>query len=194
MKNIIRFTFAIFFLQSNLIAQSNQLSPIATILFSNVKSKLTFDEKNKIASLTGYVLSGNKVQPFAQDKDSKEFPFNTLVYPTDLNKDGSEEIFLVFGNSYTSGNTGSSVVVYIKNAAGNFTSHLGFPGTTPDILSTVNMGYPDLMIGGPGFEFPILRWNGKTYYNFRTVKDKDLEKLKKSSLEDLSKIYQLTIK
>ncbi len=194
MKNIIRFTFAIFFLQTNLIAQTNQLNPIATLLFSNVKSKLTIAEKNKIASLTGYVLSGNKDQPFAQDKDSKEFPFNTFVYPTDLNKDGSEEIFLVFGNGYTSGNTGSSIVVYIKNAAGNFTAHLGFPGTTPDILTTVNMGYPDLMIGGPGFEFPIQRWNGKTYEYYRTVKEKDLEKLKRSSLEDISKIYQLTIK
>ena len=181
-------------IQLNVAAQSTQLTGIATKLFKEVKSKLTDLEKNKIASLTGFVLSGNKDEPFASDKDSKEYPFMAFVYPTDLNKDGIEEIFIVFGNTYTSGNTGSNVVLYIKNNSGNFTAHLGFPGTAPDILTTVNKGYPDLMIGGPGFEFPILRWNGKTYDNFRTIKDKDLEKLKRTSLEDQSKNYQQGIK
>lgn len=66
--------------------------------------------------------------------------------------------------------------------------------TSPDILSTVNLAYPDLLIGGPGFEFPILRLNGKMYDIYKKVKDKDLEKLKKTSLEELSKIYHQGIK
>lgn len=194
MKQITYFAFVFVFLQHNLIAQTSQLNNIAYPLFANIKSKLTVTEKNRIATLTGFVLSAKKDEPFAQDKDSKEYPFMAFVYPTDLNKDGLEEIFIVFGNSYTSGNTGSSVVLYLKNAAGNFTTHLGFPGTAPDILSTVNLAYPDLLIGGPGFEFPILRWNGKTYDNYKKVKDKDLEKLKRTSLEDQSKTYQQGIK
>jgi hypothetical protein len=194
MKHIIYIVSAIFLLQSNLIAQTTQLNNIAAVLFLNVKTKLTVQEKNKIASLSGFVLSGKKDEPFAQDKESKEYPFMSFVYPTDLNKDGTEEIFIIFGNTYTSGNTGSNVVLYIKSATGNYISHLGFPGTAPDILTTANMGYPDLLIGGPGFEFPVFRWNGKTYDNYRTVKDKDMEKLKRTSLEDLSKTYQQGIK
>lgn len=172
---------------------STQLKPIAGLLFKNVKTTISVTEKNSIATQLAFVASGNKDLPFALDKDSKEYPFGAFVFPTDMNKDGKEEIFVFYGNGYTSGNTGSSIVVFIKNAAGAYMPHLGFPGTSPDILTTTNLGYPDLLIGGPGFEFPVLRWNGKTYNNHRTVKDKDYEKLKKTSLEDYSKAYQITI-
>ena len=84
-----------------------------------------------------------------------------------------------FGNSYTSGNTETSISLFIKNTSGVYKNHLGFPGMLPDALSTVSQGYPDLLIGGPGFEFPVLRWNGKTYANHHMVKDDAYEKLKK---------------
>jgi hypothetical protein len=173
---------------------STSLNPVAALLFKDVKTKLTVAEKNNIATQLAFVLSGNKDQPFAMDKDSKEFPFTASVMPTDMNKDGKEEIFVSFGNSYTSGNTGSSISLFIKNAADAYALHLGFPGTLPDVLATSNLGYPDLLVGGPGFEYPVFRWNGKTYNNYRTVKDKDYEKLKKTALETFSKTYQETIK
>lgn len=180
---------------SLLLAQDNtQLKPIAGLLFKNVKTTISVTEKNGIATQLAFVVSGNKDLPFALDKDSKEYPFRAFVFPTDMNKDGKEEIFVFYGNGYTSGNTGSSIVVFIKNAAGAYTAHLGFPGTSPDILTTANLGYADLLVGGPGFEFPVLRWNGKTYNNHRVVKNKDYEKLKKISLEEYSKAYQGTIK
>ena len=175
-------------------AQSNtQLKPVADLMFKNVKTKLTIAEKNSIAAQLAFIVSGNKQLPFALDKDSKDYPFAAMVMPTDMNKDGKEEIFISYGNGYTSGNTGSSIVVFIKNAAGTYALHLGSPGTIPDLLTTSNLGYPDLLIGGPGFEFPVLRWNGKTFANNRVVKDKDYEKLKKTNLEDYSKAYQATI-
>ncbi len=117
-----------------------------------------------------------------------------FVSPTDINKDGSEEIFISFGNGYTSGNTGSSIALFIKNTGGTYTGHLGFPGISRDILTTSNLGYPDILVGGPGFEFPVFRWNGKTYDNYKKVDNKDYEKLKKTNLEEMSKAYQQTIK
>lgn len=176
-------------------AQNNTvLKPIADVLFKNVKTKLSVVEKNNIATQLAFIPSGNKDLPFALDKDSKDYPFAAFVFPTDMNKDGKEEVFVLFGNGYTSGNTGSSIILYIKNAAGVYAPQLGFPGMAPDVLTTANLGYPDLLVGGPGFEFPVLRWNGKTYNNHRVVKDKDYEKLKKTSLEESSKAYQETIK
>ena len=111
-----------------------------------------------------------------------------------MNKDGKEEIFVQFGNSYTSGNTETSISLFIKNTSGAYKNHLGFPGTLPDALSSVSQGYPDLLIGGPGFEFPVLRWNGKTYAHHHMVKDDAYEKLKKKGVDVISKEYQLTIK
>lgn len=193
MKKLLFITPLLLIAGSMLYAQSATLSDVATLLFKNVKTKLTIAERNQVAAKTGFILSGNKDQPFASDKDSKEYPFGVAVYPTDMNKDGEEEIFILFGNSFTSGNTGSSISLYIKNATGAYMQHLGFPGTLPDALTVVNMGYPDLLIGGPGMEFPVQRWNGKTYAFNRNVKNKDYDKLKKTGIDAMSKTYQQSL-
>jgi len=173
---------------------TKKLNEVAFRLFENVKSKITIDEKNFLAQKLGFILSGNKEQPFALDKDSKDYPFAATILPTDLNKDGKEEIFVSFGNSYTSGNTGISITLFIKNPAGVYEMNLGFPGMVPDVMTTVNKGYPDLVVGGPGFEFPVFRWNGKIYDNYKKIKDNDYSKLKLKSVDEISKEYQKTIK
>ncbi|HYK47663.1 MAG TPA: hypothetical protein VEV83_20940, partial [Parafilimonas sp.] len=167
-------------------------SDVASVLFKNVKTKLTIAEQNEIAKKL-FILSSDKDHPFATDKDSKDYPFAALVMPTDMNKDGKEEIFISFGNSYTSGNAESSVSLFIKNATGIYTLNLGFPGTTPDALATSNQGYLDLLVGGPGMEYPVYRWNGKEYAYLRDVKDADYGKLKSTNVAELSKAYQATV-
>ena len=72
--------------------------------------------------------------------------------------------------------------------------NFGFPGMAPDVLTTMNKGYPDLLVGGPGFEFPVFRWNGKIYDNYKTISDSVYEKTKKRSTEELSKEYQEKLK
>ena len=188
------FLTTIFFAYGPFVFSQQKLTDVAAALFKNVKTKLTVAEKNEVAAKLGFILSTDKDQPFAQDKDSKDYPFAALAMPTDMNKDGKEEVFIFFGNSYTSGNTGSSIALYIQNAAGVYTLNLGFPGTVPEALATLSKGYPDLLVGGPGMEFPVFRWNGKEYDNYRIVKDADYGKLKTTSVEELSKAYQASIK
>ena len=120
--------------------------------------------------------------------------FDAFVYPTDMNKDGKEEVFVLFGNSFTSGMTGSNIIVFIADKNGTYKMNLGFPGMVPDALSTSNLGYNDLLIGGPGFEHPVWRWNGKEYDFSKKVYEKDFEKLKRTAIEDVSKAYTATIK
>jgi hypothetical protein len=193
MKMLLYFVF-IYLSTASFAQPANTTSKVAMELFRNVKTTLSPAEKNQVASELGFILSGNREEPFAQDKDSKENPFTAFVYPVDLNKDGKEEVFVSFGNTFTSGMTGSSISLFIKSASGAYVSNLGFPGTIPDVLSTANMGYPDLLIGGPGFEFPVWKWNGKEYVFSKKVKNEAYDKLKKESLEDLSKNYQAKIK
>lgn len=174
--------------------QGPKLDRVAAILFKNVKTKLPVADKNAIAAKTGFVLSGDMVLPFASDKDSKEYPFGAVVLPTDMNEDGQEEIFISFGNTTTSGMAGSSIALFIKDPKGAFADQLGFPGLVPDALEPIGEGYPDLLIGGPGFEYPVWSWDGKAYVFSRTVKDADYGQLKKRSVEEISKAYQQTIK
>ena len=163
MRKIFLCGIGLLFSLSPLFGQTTKsLSPEASLLFQNVKSKLTNEEKNFIAKKLGFISSGNKDQPFALDKDSKDYPFGATLMPTDMNKDGKEEIFISYGNSFTSGSTGSSVALFIKNSSGAYEMNLGFPGITPDILTTTSKGYPDILVGGPGFEYPGIKmeWQG----------------------------------
>ncbi len=173
----------------NVTAQKS-LSAGATLLFTNVKSVLAVGEKNEVFKKTGFVLSKDKKQfAFSADVTSMEYPFDARVLPTDLNKDGKEEVFIVFGNSYTSGQAGSNVLLFIKDKAGTYQANFGFSGTAPDILPTGNLGYPDLLIGGPGLEFPVWRWNGKEYTFNRKISDQALAKMRTTGIEEASKIY-----
>jgi len=173
--------------------QVPKLDGVAAILFKNVQTKLTAADKNAIAAKTGFVLSGNKGLPFASDNDTKEYPFGALVLPTDMNKDGQEEIFISFGNTFTSGMAGSSIALFIRDAKGAYADQLGFPGVVPDALEPIGKGFPDLLIGGPGFEYPVWNWDGQAYVLSRTVKDADYGRLKKKSVERISKAYQLSL-
>jgi len=158
------------------------------LLFGNVKSKLAIKDKNEIARLAGFILSADKKQ-FIISKDAADYPFGVQVYPTDMNKDGVEEIFVSYGNTYTSGMTGSSIVLFTRDAYGDWHKHLNFPGAVPDALKTGFGGYPDLVIGGPGVNFPVWRWNGKDYASASLVSNAGLKTLKPVGVETLSKLY-----
>ena len=92
-----------------------------------------------------------------------EQPAGSQVSLRDLNGDGTPEVFVLYGNTCLSGFAGSSLVLYIKDTSGKYQMNLGFPSGGYDVLETKNAGYADLKIGGPGFCFPVYRWNGKTY-------------------------------
>jgi hypothetical protein len=175
------------------LAQDNDASG-ATLLFGKIKSKLTTEQKSEIFSKTGFYISKDKKQFVTGTSPDEDYPFEAFVYPLDLNADGKEEVCIVFGNTFTSGQAGSSVLLLVADKAGQYQLNLGFPGVLPDALPTKNLGYPDLLIGGPDFTLPIYKWNGKEYVLLKSISEKDIAKLKTSSLEDLSKTYQESIK
>lgn len=193
MKKLYAIIYMLLCLTNFSFAQDNS-SAGAALLFGKVKSKLTGEQKNEIFSKTGFYLSKDKKQFVTGPTPDEDFPFDAIVYPLDLNSDGTEEVCVVFGNSYTSGMAGSSVLLLIAGKAGKYQLNLGFPGVVPDAFPTKNLGYPDLMIGGPGFTFPVYRWNGIEYTLLKSISEKEMAKLKTTSLEEFSKIYQASIK
>lgn len=175
------------FLTAASIAQTSTVSG-AGLLFHQVKTKLTAAEKHSIYHQLGFLVSDDGKR-FIADEDAADYPFDAMVYPTDLNGDGQEEIFVVFGNGFTSGATGSTVVLFIKDAKGKYQSNLGFPGVLPEVIGTTPKPFPDLLIGGSGFEFPVWKWQNGEYVFSRSVKEADLKKLKLTPVETLYKKY-----
>lgn len=174
-------------------AQSSPaLSTGAGLLFAGVKSRLFTAEKNRLFKALALVVSKDKKHLVADFDKRSEYPYNIRVYPTDLNRDGAEDVFILYGNRL-SGGAGADIVLFTKDKAGAYQKNLGFPAALPDVLATTNLGYPDLLIGGPGVEFPVWRWNGKEYALPRKVKDQEYGSLPGTAIETLSKAYVKTV-
>ena len=89
----------------------------------------------------------------------------TLDYEADvidLNGDGQPEVFTAIHGLCLGGSAGVQTNLYVKDSAGDWQPQFGFPGI-PHILRTGSGGFPDIEIGGPGFCFPVWRWDGRAY-------------------------------
>ena len=80
----------------------------------------------------------------------------------DLNGDGQPEAIITEGGTFCYGNTGAGYFLVSKQNAGWKLITSG-PGMLT-VLTTRGVGkWPDLEIGGPGFCFPVERFDGKRY-------------------------------
>ena len=156
----------------------------ARALFAQTFSRLTIAQKNAVFQKLGLKLSQDK-KSFLMDG----YDVGARAYPVDLNKDGLEEVFVVM-DGVLFGNTGQGVALFIKNRDQVYEQQTEVAGGIAVILDTQKNGYPELVIAGPGFEFPRYRWNGKSYAYAGIISDDDLQNANTSSVEDYYKLYR----
>jgi hypothetical protein len=118
--------------------------------------KFSPSELEVLYKATGLTERGGKVL------DDCGQPVQPDTEVVDLNGDGQPEVFVQVGGSCY-GAAGAQLTLLIKDKLGHWQSNLGFPAGGYKLLSTKNKGYPDIEIGGPGFCFPVWRWNGTQY-------------------------------
>ena len=81
----------------------------------------------------------------------------------DLNGDGHPDAVIVEGSTFCFGSTETGYVVVSKQSDGKWRRITSGPGI-PNFLPTKGVGnWPDVEVGGPGFCFPVERWNGREY-------------------------------
>lgn len=118
-----------------------------------------WDETKVISEATGGLFNARKGAYFDKDcNESTQYEAEVI----DLNQDGQPEVFTQVFGTCLGGGAGVQLNLFIKNKTGQWQPQFGFPGMYT-ILKTQNKGYPDIEIGGPGFCFPIWRWNGQEY-------------------------------
>lgn len=159
-------------------------SPGAALLFKNVKTKLGPAEKELLFKNLNLKLSSDN-KSFTMDN----FPVEAWVYPTDMNKDGKEEYFVVMRSAALFGNVGQNFFLYIENKSGNFEQQTGIGAGIPVILSTMNLGYPDILVGTPNMEHPVFRWNGSQFTRYKKLNDAALNSKNSTKIETYSKAY-----
>jgi len=85
----------------------------------------------------------------------------------DLNGDGRPEAIVTEGTTFCYGMTGQAFWLVSEQADGGWkliTNEIGIP----EFLTTRGVGgWPDISVGGPGFCFPVMRWNGRAYATHR---------------------------
>lgn len=81
----------------------------------------------------------------------------------DLNGDGRPEALITEGGTYCYGHTGAGYSLVSKRADGTWRLITNGTGILT-VLPIRGVGnWPDIEIGGPGFCFPVQRWNGSRY-------------------------------
>lgn len=87
----------------------------------------------------------------------------TIESVRDMNGDGRPEAVVSEGGTFCYGHAGTGFQLLSKQADGKWRTMTGGSGI-PQFLKTRGAGnWPDILIGGPGFCFPVERWNGKEY-------------------------------
>ena len=85
----------------------------------------------------------------------------------DLNGDGLPEALITHGGSFCYGNTGQAFWLISKSGNGAWKLMTNAVGIPEFLKSKGAGGWPDISIGGPGFCFPVRRWDGKRYVDHR---------------------------
>lgn len=131
----------------------------ARLLFGGAASRLPAADQQAIFRLLDYRVAPGGKALIAPDCGEIAHEAQLL----DLNSDGVPEVLVIAGNGCTSGHTGSSVFLFVKDAQGRYTQQLGFPGASVTPLPTRTQGWQDLRIGTAGFCEPVWAWKGSAY-------------------------------
>ncbi len=99
--------------------------------------------------------------------ESESYSPGSIETYRDLNGDGRAEAVVTEGGGMCYGMTGQHFWLLSKQADGSW-KLMTEETAMPDFLKTKGVGgWPDIQLGGPGFCFPVVRWNGKAYVNHR---------------------------
>lgn len=129
-------------------------------------AKLSPADEAAAFKAAGYQLKGKQWRACVDDSSSSYTP-GAVEDVRDLNGDGLPEVVLTEGGTYCYGHTGAGYSLVSKQATGSWRLITHGTGILT-FLSTKGVGgWPDIEIGGPGFCFPVERWNGRSYVPHR---------------------------
>ena len=120
-----------------------------------------------IFGAAGFTRRGGKWRTDCDDPGSSGYEPGAIDTYRDLNGDGRPEAIVTEGGSFCYGNTETGFWLLSKKADGRWATLYRSQGIAELLLTRGAGKMPDISIGGPGFCFPIVRWNGKAYVQNR---------------------------
>jgi hypothetical protein len=97
------------------------------------------------------------------DEGTLSYEPGAILQQGDFNEDGQPDAIITEGSTFCFGMTGTGYTLISQQADGSW-NILSEGAGIPRLLKTRGAdNWPDIEIGGPGFCFPIHRWNGREY-------------------------------
>ncbi len=98
-----------------------------------------------------------------EDVQSLSYSPGTIETVRDINGDGLPDAVITEGGTDCFGMTGTGFTLVSKQANGRWIMLAGGAGIPTFQPRRAATGWPDIEVGGPGFCFPVERWNGRAY-------------------------------
>lgn len=149
-------------MKSSLFCISVTLALSSATMFAS-PAQLSPSDETAAFKAAGYSLKGKQWHSACDDPSTPSYTPGVIESIRDLNGDGRQEAVITEGGTFCYGNTGTGYSLVSKQANGKWkliTSGTGIPSF---LASKGVGGWPDIEIGGPGFCFPVVRWNGREY-------------------------------
>ena len=111
----------------------------------------------------GFTKRGKAWRSSCDDPGSASYSPGRIEQVADLNGDGLPDAVISEGGTFCYGNTGQAFWLVAKQADGRWTLITQSTGIAEFLKTKGAQGWPDISVGGPGFCFPVQRWNGREY-------------------------------
>lgn len=119
------------------------------------------DDNSEAFKVAGFRMEAGKWHK-CDDPGTASYTPGSFEEVGDLNGDGLPEAVITEGSAYCYGNTGTAFSLVSRDARG-WKLTIESVGI-PNFLDTKGAdGWPDIEVGGPGFCFPVMRWDGRAY-------------------------------
>ncbi|HKT16200.1 MAG TPA: hypothetical protein VJR87_12440 [Allosphingosinicella sp.] len=123
---------------------------------------LSAGDRTAAFQAAGFKLKGGQWQACG-DPGTATYAPGAIDTVRDLNGDGRPEAVISEGSLFCFGGTEVGYSIVSKQQDGSWKQVTSGAGI-PNFLATKGVaGWPDIEVGGPGFCFPVERWNGKAY-------------------------------
>ncbi|KAA3653553.1 MAG: hypothetical protein DWQ11_07830 [Proteobacteria bacterium] len=138
-------------------------SSLAALPVLGAPTTLSAADQAAAFKAAGFTQRGGQWRSGCDDPGTPSYTPGQIEQVRDLNGDGRPEALITEGGTYCYGMSGSGFSLVSQQADGQWrlmTTATGLAGFLPTRGAG---GWPDIEVGGPGFCFPVMRWNGKAY-------------------------------